>query len=137
MKLNFQEIATKTAALGAGAVGANVVTGMIPDTVDARVKPVIGITVGAFLPTLLSGKGKSKKASPFIQSLGDGMIAASAQQLISQVLPEDMKAKLKISGVSYYNDPYVAEYVPEYINKEHVADPQEKYDDKVMGADTM
>ena len=71
-KLNLAKKLPEVAALGAGAVGANLVTNFLPADMNDKIKAAIPLALGVVLS---NQKGLA-------QSLGNGMIAAGVSKLV-------------------------------------------------------
>lgn len=96
LKIDFKEIAMNALALSGGAAASGVVDGMLLSKVsfasDPKIKALIKIGAGAFLPPMLA-KGRS---ADFIEKFGDGMIAVGGYQLLHTLLPGQIPA---IAGI--------------------------------------
>jgi len=73
-KIDFKGIAMRVGGVAAGAVAANAVYKVFPETMKPNMKAFIVIAAGALLPTLAGG-GKN---GAIIENVGDGMIAFGA-----------------------------------------------------------
>lgn len=95
-KIDVKEIAMDALALSGGAAASGLVDGMLLSKIsfasDPKIKALIKIGAGAFLPPMLA-KGR---AGGFIEKFGDGMIALGGYQLLHAVLPGQIPA---IAGI--------------------------------------
>lgn len=94
-KIDFKEIAVRTAGLGAGSVAAGLVVKHLPvlskdnEKMDAILKSVVLVAGGALAPQFVGG-GKNK----LFNHVGDGMIASGARSLVGTLMPS-----LGIAGI--------------------------------------
>lgn len=89
-KLDFKAMATKTAGLVAGGVGASMVDKFIPASIDAKLANGGKIILGAVLSKI--GKGG------ILSGIGDGMVAVGGANLAATLMPT------AVSGVGSAND---------------------------------
>ncbi|MEI6694557.1 MAG: hypothetical protein WCO13_00705 [Bacteroidota bacterium] len=76
-KFDIKKIGLNVAGLGAGAVAANAAVKFLPATMDNKIVSAIQIVAGAVIPEMLG------KKSELITSVGNGIIAVGAMNLIS------------------------------------------------------
>ncbi len=79
-KIDFAQIAMKTAGLGAGSIGAAVIQAKFLTNVGRKISPFILIAGGAMLPVLMP---KVK----ILEHVGDGMIARGMSDAASVFMP--------------------------------------------------
>lgn len=88
MKLNLKKTITRTAGVGAGAVGSRFIGNQYAKTMNPVFKGLIHVGVGAFGPSLMKGD--------LIEHIGDGFIAEGALRMAESKMP----AKFGVAGIS-------------------------------------
>lgn len=92
----------KAAGLGAGAIGADLLSGdnvagkIFTKPEQAKFKPAVPLVAGLIAHS--SGK-------PFIKNIGSGMVAVAASKVIKEILPAEVKTQLGIGNVMMGNVP--------------------------------
>lgn len=81
-KINFQQVAKSTLAVGAGAVAGEFVAGKVLGKMNGMISGLILTGAGAFAPSLIGGK------NDVLADAGKGLIAVGATRLAKHFMPD-------------------------------------------------
>lgn len=99
LKIDFKSIAINALAISGGAAASGLVDSLLlskigAGTLDPKIKGLIKIGAGAFIPPMLK--------APFIEKFGDGMIAMGGYQLLHTLLPGQIPAIAGLGNIPPY-----------------------------------
>lgn len=111
VKFDFKRAAAKTGGLAVGAIAADKVSGLLPSSLNPKVKSGLLLVAGAALSAFSAETGSKVSSKTIISSIGDGMTAVSANNLFkafTSASVEGIGADDVFPEAGYVSDPSVS-----------------------------